>query len=87
MNRQHWWAVLLFVGALAALSVGLADDLMRPSAKLRLVGLVLIGVLTWWGGHRIEEGCAGRPCVYFRLAVVTRYRPDRHRIDWPAAAL
>ncbi len=45
----------LFAGALAALSVGLVDDLFRPSAKLRLLALVTIAVLTWLGGHRIEE--------------------------------
>src|ERR1700678_2853798 len=32
--------VVLFVGALCALGVGLADDLFRPSAKLRLLALI-----------------------------------------------
>jgi UDP-GlcNAc:undecaprenyl-phosphate GlcNAc-1-phosphate transferase len=47
--------VVLFVGALAALAVGLADDLVRPSAKLRLLALVGIAALTWFGGHRVDE--------------------------------
>ena len=37
------------------LAVGLADDLFRPSAKLRLLALVAIGVLTWAGGHRVDQ--------------------------------
>ena len=47
--------VVLLVGALAALGVGLADDLYRPSAKLRLLALVGIAVMTWVGGHRVDE--------------------------------
>jgi UDP-GlcNAc:undecaprenyl-phosphate GlcNAc-1-phosphate transferase len=47
--------VVLFLGALGALGVGLADDLIRPPAKLRLLALIAIAVLTWAGGHRVEE--------------------------------
>ena len=47
--------VVLFVGALAALAVGLADDLVRPSAKLRLLALFGIAALTWFGGHRVDQ--------------------------------
>jgi UDP-GlcNAc:undecaprenyl-phosphate/decaprenyl-phosphate GlcNAc-1-phosphate transferase len=46
---------VLFVGALAALGVGLVDDLYRPSAKLRLVALVLIAAASWLGGHRLGD--------------------------------
>ena len=47
--------VVLFLGALAALLVGLADDLFRPSAKLRLLALIGIAVLTWFGGYQVEQ--------------------------------
>src|ERR1700690_3474277 len=47
--------VALLVGALCALGIGLADDLFRPSAKLRLLALVAIAVLSWLGGHRVDE--------------------------------
>lgn len=46
--------VMLLIGALAALGVGLADDLARPSAKLRLLALIAIAAATWFGGHRID---------------------------------
>jgi UDP-GlcNAc:undecaprenyl-phosphate/decaprenyl-phosphate GlcNAc-1-phosphate transferase len=46
---------VLLVGALAALAVGLADDLFRPPAKLRLLALIAIAVLTWFGGYRLDE--------------------------------
>jgi UDP-GlcNAc:undecaprenyl-phosphate/decaprenyl-phosphate GlcNAc-1-phosphate transferase len=45
----------LFVGALAALGIGLVDDLYRPSAKLRLLALVAVAALCWLGGHRVED--------------------------------
>ncbi len=47
--------VVLFFGALAALGVGLADDLVRPTAKLRLLALVAIAVVSWFGGHRVDD--------------------------------
>lgn len=45
----------LLLGALGALAIGLADDLVRPSAKLRLLALTGIAVLTWAAGHRLDE--------------------------------
>lgn len=47
--------LVLLVGALASLGVGLADDLVRPSAKLRLLALIGIATLSWFGGYRIDE--------------------------------
>jgi UDP-GlcNAc:undecaprenyl-phosphate GlcNAc-1-phosphate transferase len=44
----------LFVGAAAALAVGLADDLFRPRATLRIGALCLIAAFSWLCGYRIE---------------------------------
>lgn len=47
-------AATLLLGALAALLVGLADDLFDTSAKLRLALLFAIAGFAWMGGHRID---------------------------------
>ncbi len=47
-------AVTLLLGAIAALAVGLADDLFDTSAKLRLALLLGIAWFAWMGGHRID---------------------------------
>ena len=47
--------LVLVAGALAALGVGLLDDLYRPSAKLRLLALITIAVASWIAGHRVDE--------------------------------
>ena len=44
----------LMIGAIAALLVGLADDLFDTSAKLRLVLLFAIAAFAWMGGHRVD---------------------------------
>ncbi len=44
----------LLVGCLLALLLGLLDDLYRISSRIRLLAIVGIGLLEWFGGHRID---------------------------------
>ncbi len=46
--------VTLLLGAVAALALGLLDDLFRVPAKFRLLAIFGIALFEWLGGHRID---------------------------------
>ncbi len=52
--RDRRALVTLFLGALGALGLGLVDDLLRTSARRRLLAMATLAAFTWAGGHRID---------------------------------